>query len=106
MEKIRRPVQRVDDPAPRRIFTHGFAAFLHHQPIIGPRLLQLGAQNGFGLAVGFRDEIPRPLAGNLELFDLAEIADQRTRGLPRGAFHDINNSRSAAHGVPALFFTL
>ena len=61
------------------------AAFLDQQAVAGPRPLQLGLQRALGLEIGGRDEIARPLDRDLELLDLAEIADQAARRLERGA---------------------
>ena len=42
----------------------------------------------FGALVGHRHEVGRPLAADLELLDLAEVAPQARRRLARGALHD------------------
>jgi hypothetical protein len=47
--------------------------------------------------VGGRDEIRRALAADLQLLDLAEVADQRAASLLGGAHHHIDIGGSIGH---------
>ena len=51
----------------------------------------------FGALVGHRDEVGRPLAADLQLLDLAEIAAQARRRLARGALHDGDQAGMGDH---------
>ena len=61
------------------------AAFLEQQAPVGPGVAQFLDQGLLGALVGHRDEIGRPLAADLQLLDLAEVAPQARRRLARGA---------------------
>ena len=107
VQEIGRAVERVDDPA---VVSGGVGvrsgqapALLHRQPETGPALAQFVQQGLLGPEVGGADEIRWPLARDLELFDLAEVAHQGPGGLARRAFHDIDDGGFQGHGSrPAL----
>src|SRR3546814_9960295 len=52
----------------------------------------------FRLAVGGRNEIRRALLGNLEVFDLVEVADQAALRFTRRVRHRIDQGGSQGHG--------
>ena len=76
VKEVGRPVEWIDDPQPLVVGALGGSRFLHQQAERGTRLRQLGAQDLLGLQVGLGDEVGRTLARDLELFDLAKIANQ------------------------------
>jgi hypothetical protein len=51
-------------------------------------MAKLFHQSLFGALIRHRHEIGRPLAADLQLLDLPEIAADARRGLARGALHD------------------
>ncbi|WP_425459652.1 hypothetical protein [Hankyongella ginsenosidimutans] len=53
-------------------------------------MAKLGLQGGIRLAVGLADEIRRPLARDLQVLDLAEIAAQGDGCLAAGFVHHGN----------------
>jgi hypothetical protein len=59
------------------------------KPQSGRALMQLVDRSCLlGALIGLRDEIRRPLAADLQVLDLAEIAAQALARLARGLFHD------------------
>ena len=70
------------------------ARFLHEEAVARARAMQLGADDLLGAMVGGRDEIGRPLARDLQVLDLAEVALQPARRLGRGADHDVQDCRA------------
>ncbi|EPX83793.1 hypothetical protein ruthe_02590 [Rubellimicrobium thermophilum DSM 16684] len=89
VKEIRRPVQRVDDPAPRGILAGRPAALLAEKAVGGACLGQHLAQGLFGLPVSAADEIARPLDRDLKLLDLGEILQKLAACLAGGPDHDI-----------------
>ena len=53
-----------------------------------------GAENPLGFHIGVGDKIRRSLLRDLEVFDLAEIADQPPPRFARGVGHDIHQRRA------------
>ena len=102
VQEVRRPVQRIDDPAMLGIAAGDGAALLHQEAVVGPAVLQLLAQDLLGLVVGGGDEIARPLDGDLKLLDLAEIAAQPSRRLVGGPGHHIDECGAGRHGFRGL----
>ena len=51
-------------------------AFLEQEAPVGPRGAQLVVERPLGRLVGLGDEVGRPLAADLEVLDLAEVAAQ------------------------------
>ena len=85
MQEIRGAVERIDDPAVLRIAALRLARFLHQEAVGGTRLLKLGADDLLGAVIGGGDEVRRPLARDLQVLHLAEVALQSARRLGRGA---------------------
>ena len=81
VQEIGGAVERVDDPAVALVAALAGAAFLEQHAVAGPGAAELGLERALGLEVGGRDEIARPLDRDLQLLDLAEIADQPARRL-------------------------
>jgi len=97
VEKIGGAVQRIDDPTVPAVLGRDLAALLEHEAIVGARLLQFLAQQALGLDVGLADEIARPLARDLKLFDLAEIMGEAARRLLHGLLHHGDQGGLSGH---------
>mmetsp|Transcript_23684 Transcript_23684/g.42285 ORF Transcript_23684/g.42285 Transcript_23684/m.42285 type:complete len:318 (+) Transcript_23684:1126-2079(+) len=98
VQEICRSVQRIHDPATRRIFARLFAALLG-QPAIGrARRAQLFSDDGFGGQICLGHKVTRPLGRDLKVLHLAEVLDQRPACLARGLDHDVKIC-AADHGV-------
>ena len=91
-------VERIDHPLVRRIAARHPAALLHQESELRPCSRQFPMQDFFRAPVGGGDEISRPLDRDLEILQLAEIADQRARRFARGGDHD-GDERRAEHGI-------
>src|SRR3546814_7373657 len=98
VQEVGRAVERIDDPARAGLRAGRLAALLHQEAETRPRPRQLVANDPLGAGVRHADEVRRPLLGDLEALDLAEIADQAARRLLCGAYHDIDVGRLAGHG--------
>ena len=101
VQEIGRAVERIDDPAMMRVAALGGAAFLEQQAIAGAGPRQFVLQRALGSEVGGRDEFARPLDRDLQLLDLAEIADQAARRFQSGVRHHIDHRRAYRHGGSA-----
>src|SRR6185437_14080955 len=102
VQKIGGAVQGIDDPAVMRVAAGFAAAFLHQEAVSGPRLAEFGAQHLLRLEIGGADEIAGPLERDLELFDLAEIADESARRLESGVSHHVDGSGARWQAVLIL----
>jgi hypothetical protein len=89
VQEVRGSVERIDDPAPRRVLALLAAAFLAEPAVIGPRAHQLLLQDLLGGDVGAADEIARPLHRDLQVLHLAEILHQAPARLAGGLDHDV-----------------
>src|SRR5262249_33189253 len=98
VQEVEGAVERVDDPAVGGVLAGGSAALLQQQAVVGPGLGQLALEDIFRTEVGLGDEVRRALLADLEVLDLAEIADQSLRGLVGGIDHDIDERRTGGHG--------
>ncbi len=85
-------IQRLDG-----VLALDAAAFLHQQAVSRARLDQLGAQHVLGPPVGLADEVGRPFLGDLQMLDLAEVADEAARGLLGRRRHDVQQCRAVSH---------
>ena len=75
-------VQRIDNPDRRAgLACLDDAAFLKLESPARPRLRQLLADGLFGIDVGAADEIRRPLAADLQILDLAKVAEHAAAGI-------------------------
>ena len=91
VQKIRRAVQWIDNPAVPRVRSCFRTALLEQHCIAWARPLQLGLERALGLQIGSRDEFARALDRDLELLDLAKVANEAARCLQRGVSHDIED---------------
>ena len=101
VEEVRRPIERIDDPARLVGIALDLAAFFEQHAPVGPRVAQFLDQGRFGALVGHRHEVGRALAADLQLLDLAEVAAQPRRGLARGALHDGDEAGMGDHDQSA-----
>ena len=85
VEEVGGAVERIDDPARLVGIALDLAAFLEQEAPVGPRVAQFLDDRLLGALVGHRDEVGRPLAADLQLLDLAEVAPQPRRRLAGGA---------------------
>ena len=76
VQEIRGAVDGIDDEAVRLVLAFDGARLFDQKAITGPRLAQLLDENAFGALVGGGDEIGGAFARHLQIFQLAEIADQ------------------------------
>ncbi len=88
VEEVGGAVERIDDPARLVRIAGDLAALLDQEAPVGARLLQFLDQRVLGAPVGHRHEVGRPLAADLEVLDLVEVAAQLGTGLATGLFHD------------------
>ena len=98
VQEVGGAVERVDIPGVAFVRTVDPAAFLADERVAGARSHQFVAQCLLGLAVGGGDEIRRPLDGDLQLLDLAEIAIELPRRLACGFHHHVEEG-GVLHGV-------
>jgi phosphatidylcholine synthase len=85
VQEVRGPVQRIDDPAPRRVRALDVGAFLAEKPVIGPRAQKFLLQDLLGGLVGAAHEISGPLGRDLQVLHLAKILHQAAPRLSRAA---------------------
>ena len=85
VQEVRRPVERIDDPAPGRVGALDRLGFLAHPAIGRARAHQFIADDLFRLGIGAADEIARPLDRDLKVLDLAEILHEAERPALRAA---------------------
>lgn len=92
-------VERINDPAVafRTFPGRDAAALFHEKSEIGTRLGKFAAQDLLGLQVGGADEIRRPLAGDLEIFNLAKVSHETPGGFLNGADHHIDDGGTGGH---------
>src|SRR6185503_3774191 len=79
VEEIGRSIERVDDPARLCWIALDRSTFLQQHAPIGPRIAKLLDNRLLGAFVGHGDEVRRPLAADLKLLDLAEVAPEPRR---------------------------
>ncbi len=97
VQKIAGPVERIDDEARLALGPGNFTALLHQEAPVGARGEQLVIDRAFGVLIGFRDEVCRALAADLQMLDLAEVAAQALAGLARSLFHDADDAGNDGH---------
>src|SRR2546430_17704756 len=90
MQKICRPVERVDEPSVTLVRAAYRSAFLQNKAITGPSLAQSVNENLLGLLIRSRYEIARSFHRNLKIFQFSEVALQTAPGLEGGSNHDIH----------------
>ncbi len=101
VEEIGRAVDRIDDPARLEGIARNVLAFFEHEAPVGPRVAQLVDQGRLRLAVGVGHEVGRPLAADLQLLDLAEVAANARCRLARGTLHDGDEAGMGDHDQSA-----
>ena len=97
VQVIRGAIKRVNNPAAGRVFAFDFVAFFTQPAIVRTRFGQFFADQFFGLKVGFGNKVPGALGGHLQVFDLAEIADQGPASLAGGFDHDVQICACLGH---------
>ena len=75
------------------------AAFLEQHAPVRAGVAQLLDDRLLGALVGHGDEVGRPLAADLQLLDLAEVAAKARRRLARGALHDGDQAGMGDHRI-------
>jgi len=90
VNEVRGAVDRIDEPAVRLVEAFDHAAFFHDEAIVRTGARQFIAQRSFDAQVGLRDEVGRTLLRCLQMFDLAEIADQHLGRLAGGCGHHVH----------------
>src|SRR3546814_14632411 len=88
VQEVRRPVERVDNPAVAVVLAFADAAFLHQEAEVGPCLAQVLADDALRFGIGRRYEIRGSLAADLKMSDTAEVADKGSARHPGGPGHD------------------
>ena len=83
MEEVGRPVERIDDPPRLAGIAGNFAGLFHQEAPARPDRAEFVVNRALGGLIGLGDEVGRPLAAHLEVFDLTEIATQAA-GRPCG----------------------
>ncbi len=86
-------IQRLDVSLPAIV-----AALFHKQPERRARLAQFRPQRLFGAPVGLADEVGGTLLRDLQVFQLAEVADQALRRFQSGVGHHVEEWRAELHG--------
>ncbi|MNV43514.1 hypothetical protein D3C71_1352290 [compost metagenome] len=90
VDEVRRAVDRIDQPAMFAVGTFDGREFLAGQ---APGILaeQALADQRFGLLVGVRDEIARPLDADLDIAKPLEMLERQGAGLAGGFDHVIED---------------
>src|ERR1700730_2125006 len=90
MQKICRPVERIDDPSVTLVRAAERAAFLQNKAITRPSLAQSVNENFLRLVIRGRHEISRCFHRNLKIFQFSEVALQTAPGFEGGSNHDVH----------------
>ncbi len=90
VQEIRGAIQRVDHPL-IVVLPRLFAAFLGQNAVVGVGLAQRLDDVSLGLHIRFADKIATLLGGDVEPFEMVEMAEQNTAGAERGALGDVQN---------------
>ena len=93
VEEVAGAVERIDDPARLARIARDLAAFLASGSPSRAALLAVRPIASVRPLIGPGHEVRRPLAADLELLDLAEVAPQAAARLARGALHHANRAR-------------
>ena len=88
VEEVGRAVERIDDPARLVGIAGNLPGLFEQEAPVGSCMQQFVIQRPLGALIGFRHEIGRSLATDLQMLDLTEIAAQLRPSLARGAVHD------------------
>ncbi len=76
VQEVRGAVEGVHNPARGPRLPRLLAGLLHQEAETRARMCQFRLECGVRLAVGLADEVRRPLAGDLQVLNLAEVAAQ------------------------------
>ena len=76
VQKVGGAVQRVTDPAAFGLFRSSLAALFTKESEFWPGFGEGVADDGFRPAVGLTNEVGWPFAGDCQVFDIAEVAEQ------------------------------
>ena len=97
VQEVGRPVERVDDPGVGLVGALDHAPLFSEEAVAGPRPGQFLEDRLLGLQVRRRDEVRRPLLGDLQLGHFAEVPRQPPRRLARGVGHHLDQRRRRGH---------
>ena len=97
VQKVGCSIQRINDPAARRVLAFFHAAFFSHPAICRASAHQLFLDDRFGAQIGFAHKIACALHGNLKRFNLAEILHKAAARLTGGFDHHVK-IRAGLHG--------
>ena len=101
MQKIRRAIQRVNNPAPGWVSPLSFAPFFGNPAIGWARLQQLVSDNLLSGNIGLGDKITHAFYRHLQIFNLLKILNQRPACLAGGLHHNVQISAGLHHFVLA-----
>src|SRR5262249_50098012 len=99
VEGIGCAVERVDQPAVMRGAARLRSGLFEEEAVTRAGFGELGTKDLLGFEVGGGDELARSLDRDLQLLDLAEVADEATRRLERRAGHDVDEGRAPGHAL-------
>src|SRR5262245_40662091 len=94
MQKIRGPIERIDDPGVSLVRTLLSAALLSQEPIARAGAAKLLAENLFCAMIRGADEVCGSLERHLQVFDLAKVALETARRFACGGNHDVDEGRA------------
>jgi len=103
VEKIRCTVEGIDDETVRFVGPFDGAPLLDQESIAWPGARQLLDQNPFGAFIGHRNEVAGTFQGNLQMFDFAEIANERAPRLARRGPQQDTPCRHQRESFPHVF---
>ena len=89
VQKVRRSVERVHDPAACWVLALFAATFFGQPAIGGTRAHQFFFDGLFGLKISAADKVACTFHGYLKVLYFTEILDQPAACAPRGLDHDI-----------------
>ena len=90
VQKVGGAVQRVTDPAAFGFFRAGLSALFTKESKFWPGFGEGVANDGLRPAVSLADEVGRPFAGDGQVFDIAEVAEQLSASLIGCLNHNVD----------------
>ncbi|AEM41591.1 hypothetical protein KVU_1752 [Ketogulonicigenium vulgare WSH-001] len=97
VQEVRGAIQRIDNPATGRIFAFDHAGFLAEEAIAGTGFHQPVANGFFGATISAADKVAGAFHRSLQIFDFAEILDQRASSRARNFDHNVQISAADSH---------
>ena len=97
VQEVQRAVERIDDEAVGLVSPFHNAALFHDEAIAGAGLHQVAIDHIFGAVIRVRDEIGRPLSGDLQVFNFAKVARKAAPSGARSGDHDCANGGGFRH---------